>query len=68
MSCGMSGPNSTTLALLQCQGTCSMVSVTLGCAVTRSLRLLPCIHTHTHTHSFAQEGEHTDARDPAAPP
>ena len=37
-SAGVSGPSRTVRARRQCSGTSASVSVTLGCAVTRSLR------------------------------
>jgi hypothetical protein len=41
MSCGVSGPSSTTRARRQCRGTCAAVSILLGWARTRSLRRWP---------------------------
>ena len=46
-SVGVSGPSRTVRARRQCSGTSASVSVTLGCAVTRSLRWLPARITFT---------------------
>ena len=40
-SAGVSGPSRTVRARRQRAGTCAALSVTLGCAATRSLRRLP---------------------------
>jgi hypothetical protein len=57
-SCSVSGPSSTTRASWHLSGTCALLMVMLGLAVTRSLRLCPAAHQ--------QQWWHVEAREPVS--